>query len=494
VTAGASALGGLIALAAPATALGHQLTGRFTSPIPLGAYLVGAAIAVGASFAIVFWRGGAAIPVPGHAVERLVGVARPVRIALAGVGLLGWVWIVVQVAAGGRSEGDAASLFLWTYGWVGLAIVSAFIGPAWTWLDPFATLHRAGAAVVRRFGLSGGQLAQYPERLGRWPAVIGFAMFVWLELAMPATRSGRALGLVLIAYTILTLVAMAQFGRETWRRNGEVFSVWFALVGRLAPLAVPRPGDPASGDPGRPVRVRVRSYFAGLFEPGADLASLVLVALSTGAILFDGLSQTQVYFDWFGVPTIPEQTLLLFGWLAIVVGLAVAVGRIVGVRPLVAGLVPIAIGYLIAHYLTFVLFDSQRIVLTVTDPLGLGWDLLGVGEFEPATAWLPGAVAWSLQLVAVVGGHVVGAWAGHAMGLREAAGPDGTVAPETLRVVRRRQVPLALLMVGLTTLTLWSLGQAIVETPATEAGGPPATAVHGIVTPSVGTAIRAVGT
>ena len=450
--------------------LGHQLTGRFTSPLPLGAYLVGAAIAVGASFAIVFWRGGATVPVAGDAPRRLAHVPRPIRAGLAGIGIVGWAWVVVQVVAGGRSEGDAASLFLWTFGWVGLALVSAFVGPAWTWLDPFATLHRAGAAVVRRVGLSGGQPARYPERLGRWPAVVGFAVFVWLELAQPATRSGRALGLVLIAYTIVTLVAMAQFGRETWRRNGEVFSVWFGLVGRLAPLARPGPDDPAEPDPGRPAHVRVRRYFAGLFEPGADQASLVLVALSTGAILFDGLSQTQAYFDWFGIPTIPEQTFLLFGWLAIVVGLATAVGRVVGVRPLVAGLVPIAIGYLIAHYLTFVLFDSQRIVLTVSDPFGLGWDVLGVGEFEPATAWLPGAVAWSLQLVAVVGGHVVGAWAGHAMALREAAGPDGVVPPDTLRAVRRRQVPLALLMVGLTTLTLWSLGQAIVVTPDVEAG------------------------
>ena len=69
---------------------------------------------------------------------------------------------------------------------------------------------------------------------------------------------------------------------------------------------------------------------------------------------------------------------------------------------------PITIGYLIAHYLTFVLFDSQRIVLLVTDPFGLGWDLLGIGEFEPQTGWLPGAIAWSLQIVAVVGGHIVG--------------------------------------------------------------------------------------
>ena len=459
---------GLLALAAPAAVAAHQLTGRFTSPIPLGAYLLAAALAVAASFAIVFVRGRGPIVVPADPPERIVRVPGPVRTGLVAAGLIAWTLIVIEVAAGGRSEGDAASLFLWTYGWVGLALISAFIGPIWVWLDPFASLHRLGAAILGRFGVDGDEPSPYPARLGRWPAVVTFVVVVWMELALPATRSGRVLGFVLIAYTVITLVAMAQFGRETWRRNGEVFSVWFGIVGRLAPLALvgaDARADVADPTAGRPDRLRVRSFAAGLLEPGAELAGLVLAALSTAAILFDGLSQTETYFQLFGIPTVLEQTGLLFAWLAIVVGLALVVARIVGIRPLLAGLIPITIGYLIAHYLTFVLFDSQRIILLVSDPFGLGWDLLGVGEFEPQTGWLPGSVAWSLQLVAVVGGHVIGAWAGHAAALREAAGPDRRVSAAEARAVQRRQIPLALLMVGLTALTLWSLGQTIVETP-----------------------------
>ncbi len=463
-TLAAGTLGGLAALVAPDAVAAHQLTGRFTSPIPLGAYLVGAALAVGASFAIVFLRDGrtqaVAVSGSGAGVERFVRVPAALRTGLTGLGVVAWVWIVVAaVIVAGHTDADTASLFLWTYGWVGLALVSAFIGPVWLWLDPFASLHRMLASLARRLGVEGGSPAPYPARLGRWPAVIGFAVFVWFELAMPATRSGRALGLVLVGYTVVTLVAMAQFGRETWRRNGEVFSVWFDLVGRLAPLA--------AAEAERPRRLRVRTFASGLLgEDGLrlELAELALVASATGAILFDGLSQTQIYFDWFGIPTIPAQTVLLAGWLGLIVGLAIGVSRLVGVRPLVAGLIPIAIGYLIAHYFTFILFDSQRIVPVLTDPLGLGWDLLGVGEFEPASGWLPGAVAWSLQLVAVVSGHVIGAWAGHSVAVREAGGSAGRAMPGAERAIRRRQIPLALLMVGLTTLTLWSLGQAIVQT------------------------------
>jgi len=470
----------LIGLAAPAIVSAHQLTGRFTSPIPLGAYLVGAALAVGVSFAILFARGDgspegpdADLAATAVAPDRTVGVPRLVRRAITVVGLLAWAWIVVEaVVLGGHSEGDVASLFLWTYGWVGLALTSAFIGPVWTWLDPFSSLHRLAAGGMSRLGLSGGASAPYPDRMGRWPAVVGFGVVIWLELAIPAARSGQGLGIILVGYTVITLIAMAQFGREPWRRNGEVFSVWFGLIGRLAPLALPdgHDGAPAPSDPRATARLRVRTFATGLLETDHRLASLVMVALSIGGILYDGLSQTQIFFEGFGIPTIAEQSLLLFGWLAVVVAIALLVARIVGSPALTAGLIPIAIGYLIAHYLTFILFDSQRILLALTDPLGLGGtDLLGLGAFEPGTTWLPGSVAWSLQLFSVVGGHVIGAWAGHAVYVRERVVRERGSTSPSRRDPRLREVPLALLMVGLTALTLWSLGQAIVtqsEAPA----------------------------
>src|SRR4029077_7298446 len=97
------------------------------------------ALAVAASFAIVFVRGRGPIVVPADPPERIVRGPGPVRTGLVSAGLIAWTLIVSEVAAGGRSEGDAASLFLWTYGWVGLALISAFIGPIWVWVGPVAS-------------------------------------------------------------------------------------------------------------------------------------------------------------------------------------------------------------------------------------------------------------------------------------------------------------------------------------------------------------------
>ena len=135
-----------------------------------------------------------------------------------------------------RATARVASLFLWVYGWVGVAILSAVIGPVWQYLDPFSTLHDLGSASLRRLGIEGWDPASYPDRLGRWPATIGFAVFVWLELVLVAGPS--TLFVIVVGYTAFTLAMMAQFGRDQWRSRGETFTVWFRLLGRLAPFAL----------------------------------------------------------------------------------------------------------------------------------------------------------------------------------------------------------------------------------------------------------------
>jgi hypothetical protein len=72
---------------------------------------------------------------------------------------------------------------------------------------------------------------------------------------------------------------------------------------------------------------------------------------------------------------------------------------------------------------------------------------------------------------------MLGAWGGHVVAARSAG--QGRLSH------RKREVPLAVIMVALTTLTLWSLGQAlVVEAPA---GTPPSGSVaprHAIAGPA----------
>ena len=243
---------------------------------------------------------------------------------------------------------------------------------------------------------------------------------------------------------------MAQFGRDAWRSQAEIFTVWFRLLGRLAAYALV---DEDGRDP--PPALRQWPARARLLDGRRRRWSRLGVA----SILFDGLSQTQIWFDWFGVPGLGPESLLLAAFLAIVVAAALLVTRAVGVAATAAGLLPIAVGYLIAHYLTYLLIDGQRIIVAISDPFQRGWDLFGTAFFEISADWLPPGLVWTAQLAAVVGGHMLGAWGGHVVAALEA--PPGLTAS----ALRARQIPLAVVMVALTTLTLWSLGQAIVVTP-----------------------------
>ncbi|HEU0235151.1 MAG TPA: hypothetical protein VFR14_01785, partial [Candidatus Limnocylindrales bacterium] len=307
---------GLAAVVAPAVVTAHGLDTTYQSRLPLAVYLAGAAGAVALSFAFVLVRDLRAAAPSTSAASLPPAWLRGV---LRTVGLVAWLWIVAQGVIGTSSDANVGELFLWVYGWVGLALVSAFVGPAWHWLDPFSTLHDLGAAGLRAVGVRAWDRAAYPARLGHWPAVAGFAFFVWLELVL-AGGIGRTLFIVVVGYTAFTLAMMAQFGRDEWRSHGETFTVWFRLLGRLAPYAL---ADEAG-------HIRRRSFASGLLEGGWSRADVVLVALGVGSILFDGLSQTTPWYEVFGFPAAPIHTLQLLGFLALIAGAALAVVRFVG--------------------------------------------------------------------------------------------------------------------------------------------------------------------
>ena len=307
------ALGLAVMLGVPAVATAHGLSPVYQSPLPLSVYLVGAAITVALSFLFVLARD---VRAPEVVDGRLVRVPAVLRLVLRAIGLIGWVWIVAQAVAGGSSDAAVAPLLLWVFGWVGIAFCSALLFPAWEWLDPFATIHDLLAWVVRRLGVRGWQLSVLPDAARTWPAVLGLAFFVWLELV--PIISAATLAVVLVGYTLLTVALMAQFGRDEWRAQGETFTVWFRTLNRLAPFGVvsaARTADPdgeAAGlDAVDATAVERRPFATGLLRGPWSMALVALCAVGVASIIFDGLSQTVAFASVFGAPSLVSKTLLL---------------------------------------------------------------------------------------------------------------------------------------------------------------------------------------
>jgi hypothetical protein len=116
-------------------------------------------------------------------------------------------------------------------------------------------------------------------------------------------------------------------------------------------------------------------------------------------------------------------------------------------------LVPIAIGYHVAHYFSYLLIQGQWIITAASDPFGLGWDLFHTRSYEPDIAVLGAATVWWVAVLAIVAGHVAAILISHLMALR---------LFQTPRLALTSQYPMLVLMISYTMLSLWMLAQPIV--------------------------------
>ena len=336
---------------------------------------------------------------------------RAVRVLLGAVGLLLFVVVFMAALVGERSVGtNIAPTFVLVGFWVGLVPVSVLLGNVWAWLNPW----RAAADVVAwtwdRAGLAWDPPFAYPERLGRWPAALLLLAFTALELAYTDPGDPRILALAIAIYSWVTWVGIAAFGRDAWLPNGEAFTVYFGLLARLAPVGL------------RDGRIGLRAPLDRVARIPEPPGTVAFVAVMLGTVAFDGFSRTTWWQDrLFRIET--ELGAILFnalGLLAAVVIVAVAyvlaveVARRIGrerarlEQAFVGSLIPIALAYVIAHYLTYLLVQGQLLIPLASDPFGYDWDLFGTIDYRVNVQPLGADAVWYAQAGALVVGHVLG--------------------------------------------------------------------------------------
>ncbi|TIN53160.1 MAG: hypothetical protein E5Y24_24965, partial [Mesorhizobium sp.] len=152
---------------------------------------------------------------------------------------------------------------------------------------------------------------------------------------------------------------------------------------------------------------------------------------------------------------------LTFILLAAVFALAVSLGqRLAGdgqpfekaAGLLVWSVVPIALAYHIAHYLTALLVDGQYALVALSDPFALGWNLFGTADRMVEAGVVAGAESawwlWNLQAGVIIVGHVLAVLIAHGLAWR--------LHPQPSRAALS-QLPLTLLMIAYTIFGLWLL-------------------------------------
>ena len=137
---------------------------------------------------------------------------------------------------------------------------------------------------------------------------------------------------------------------------------------------------------------------------------------------------------------------------------------------LLPSLVPIAFGYLVAHYAQYVLTNGQLLIPELGNPGYANWPLTLPAPFnddyQVNTSLLPNSVYWYASVVVIVAVHVVAVVIAH-RALRS-RGRDRHAA-------LRSELPWLVAMVAYTALSLFLIAQPLTENATSSAAPSPAT-------------------
>jgi hypothetical protein len=402
--------------------LAHGVGSRTDLPIPLGLALYGAGAAILLSFALLllFWRaprlGGAGSGRPLPTVLQRAVDRTAVRTALQ-AGTLAVAVLVTTVAVTGPAETsrNLSPWVLYVTFWVGLVPASLLLGPVWRTANPLRLLHRG----LRRLSPSPPGAARLPV-LGLWPAAASLVVFLWLELVYPGRAEPATVAVFLVGHAVVQLGLALWFG-ERWFAHGDGFEVCSTLIARLSPWGRRDDGRLALRNP-------LANATAMPAVPG--LAAVVVVLL--GSTAFDGLSRTVF---WQTGPGAANDTLSGTLGLAVMIALVAILyvlgarlsGQLAGqptaVQPrrYAATVIPIALGYTVAHYFSLLMLDGQTTWILASNPFGrAGVDMFGTYDNTVDLTAVSSDVIALVQVGAVVLGHVVGVTLAHERALLSA--------------------------------------------------------------------------
>ncbi len=384
------------------------------------------------------------------------------------VGLISLLVIVVLLFLGWFGPTDPTKnllpLTIWTLWWIGFTVLHVFFGNIWGALNPWQAL----ANRARQNKIT------FPDWIGCWPALILFFLFICFALAHPSPDNPRLLATVVLSYVVFNMLGIRLFGLHEWLPRVECFSVLFTLYAQLSPFKHHQ-DQIQSGAPGW------RAYH----NPATSVSSTAFIIVLLGTGSFDGLNETFWWLNQIGVnplafpgrsAIITETVLGLIGAnliLIVIYASCVALGVIwanrfttkspanneqkkapmlTSIVQLSISLLPIAMAYHFAHFLTAFMVNSQYALAALSDPMNSGQDFLKLGTFYVTTGFMNShhtvEAIWLTQALVVVLGHILSVVLAHGIALRLHA---------SNRAAMISQIPLATFMVFYTFLGLWLL-------------------------------------
>ncbi|HEY0952243.1 hypothetical protein [Nocardioides sp.] len=396
----------------------HGIGGAKDLPISPELAIAGASAALVVSFTVlaVAWRtprydaATSGRPAPAL-LTRLVDSAGW-RVACRVLGFAVFLYAAMAAVFGKDLVINPVFGIFYVWWWVGLVPLSLLLGPVWKAISPVRTIN-LGFAKVSGSDPDRG-LFTYPERLGYWPAALGLFAFVWMELVYPFSTELGPVRLWCAAYVAVMLVGGALFGSRFYE-SADPFEVYSTLVAHLSVWGR------------RDGRLVLRSPLANLDTVPARPGLVAVVAVLFGSTAFDSFKDSS---RWLSFVQSTDVSTDLLNNLALV-AFCVGVGLIFATGSMLTGLgddlrrrelpnllahsvVPIIVGYIVAHYLRYLVEVGQLTLIQASDPFSDGSNYLGTADLDPWywLAYHPTFLA-NVKVLAVVAGHVLGVIAAH---------------------------------------------------------------------------------
>jgi len=460
-------IGSICLLALPALAAAHGFGQRIDLPVPLYLYLFGGGAIVAFSFILLGLIPSRLSEVlhayPKYDLTRL-GWFRVIaaQTALLPLKLLFVVILLVAVASGLWGDQNPAFNMLPTVVWIlfaiGVTFFSAFIGNIWSVVNPFKTLYEFGETALGRVGVR-WSAESLPEWIGVLPALLLFFAFRWIENVSLMSSDPAMLAIFVLSYAFITFVCMGMFGKDEWLQKGDPFAVFFSFLSRFSITEV------------KENALYLRPPAVGLLNQSASLTEVAFVLLMLSSVAADGVLGTPLFQNLFsdllsiGLPWLFVGTMGLLGlfcaFLAVYYGFSYLTKIFTGdkssvlevARRYIFSLLPIAIAYEVAHYVSILVIEGQRVLYLISDPFGAGWNLFGTADYEISYTALNLKVLWNVQVTLIVIGHVIAVIIAHAIAERYF---------KDSRKALISQYPMLVLMVFYSCLSLWIMAQPII--------------------------------
>ncbi len=395
----------------------HGIGGQGDLPISLGLAISGAVAALVVSFTVlaVAWReprfdaATSGRPAP-RWLDRIV-TSSWFRLLLRLFGFAVFLFTAVAAVFGEDMSTNPVFGIFYVLLWVVVPLSSVLLGPVWKAISPVRSINWLFAKLSGSDPDTG--LFDYPARLGYWPAALGLYAFVWIELVYPSATSLGSVRFWCAVYVALMLIGGALFGNTVYER-ADPFEVFSSLVAKLSPWSM------------RDGALIVRSPLANLDSVEVRPGLVAVTGTLFGSTAYDSFRESTPWVKFVQGADISGTLLTNLGLLSFclaAIGVFSLGSVLTGVERVrrwelpnqfAHSIIPIVVGYLIAHYFRYAFEVGQATLIYASDPLGTGRDLFGTGDASVnyALSYHPTLLA-NIKVGAVVLGHVLGVVAAH---------------------------------------------------------------------------------